>query len=568
MRISRLLAPLSGLALVATMTLGAPPSAHGAPTPLLCNLLVANILGTTGADVITGTAGNDIISAGDGNDQINGMGGNDVICGGPGNDTIDGNTGTDTVIGNAGSDVLSGGSGTDTVSYFGTTDAVTLILLNQATAGGESDTLAGFENAIGGSGADNIRGTAATNVLNGGGGNDTLRGDTGNDRLDGDAGTDTVTYSQAAAAITATINGTATGDGTDTLVETENLIGSPQADRLNGDAANNTIRGGSGADNIFGGAGNDALAGESGADRVDGEAGADTITATVSGDIIDGGIVSALNEIDTVTFASVGAGVNINLTTGIASSPGLTNDSLGNIEDVIGTSFNDSITATALTRNRLTGLGGNDVLVSATNGSSLSAQDTLVPGLGNDSVFGPNATVDFTDVGVGITINLAAGTATGAGTDTLVGITRVTTGVGNDTIDGSNAIDIINTGAGNDVVRAAGGADGIDLGAGNDDVDPGSADNVNAFNTVAGGDGTDTIRFTSAGSATVTASLATGFSQTSTSQRSSFTGMENLTGGAGNDILTGNSANNVINGAGGTDTCTGGGGTDTFISCP
>ena len=47
-----------------------------------------------------------------------------------------------------------------------------------------------IENAVGGTGNDNLKGNAAANSLTGGSGNDSLYGLAGNDRLDGGAGND------------------------------------------------------------------------------------------------------------------------------------------------------------------------------------------------------------------------------------------------------------------------------------------------------------------------------------------------------------------------------------------
>jgi Ca2+-binding RTX toxin-like protein len=71
------------------------------------------IVGTSGADVLTGTSAADIICGRGGNDTISGLGGNDLLIGGGGNDTIRGGSGNDTLRGNSGSDTLLGGTGAD-----------------------------------------------------------------------------------------------------------------------------------------------------------------------------------------------------------------------------------------------------------------------------------------------------------------------------------------------------------------------------------------------------------------------------------------------------------------------
>ncbi len=82
-------------------------------------------------------------------------------------------------------------------------------------------------------------------------------------------------------------------------------------------------------------------------------------------------------------------------------------------------------------------------------------------------------TVDYSFTGDGVTVDLAAGTATGAeiGSDTLVSIENVTTGSGNDIVYGSAADNVIVTGDGNDIVHYAvgGGSDTIDFGGGTAD---------------------------------------------------------------------------------------------------
>jgi len=92
-----------------------------APT-VMCNGLVATIVGTPQSETLTGTAGADVISALDGNDVIRGMGGDDVICGrmgsdqligGGGNDQLSGERGDDQLFGEAGNDSLDGGPETD-----------------------------------------------------------------------------------------------------------------------------------------------------------------------------------------------------------------------------------------------------------------------------------------------------------------------------------------------------------------------------------------------------------------------------------------------------------------------
>jgi len=130
-----------------------------------------------------------------------------------------------------------------------------------------------LENAIGGTGDDQIIGNVVTNSLNGGAGQDSLFGREGDDVLVG-------------------------GEGDDVIIDG---IGATQADggagrdfvvALSGDG---TLRGGDDDDIIIGGIGGDALFGEAGNDVLRGEAGigflfgADTLSGGTGDDLLMGG---------------------------------------------------------------------------------------------------------------------------------------------------------------------------------------------------------------------------------------------------------------------------------------
>jgi hypothetical protein len=264
-----------------------------------CNGVAATITGTAADDTLTGTAGNDVIAGLAGNDTIDGAGGNDVICGGLGNDS------------------LTGSLGTDTVSFAESATAVTVNLAAGTATGEGTDTLSGFENAVGSALADKLTGDANPNNLSGLAGADTVDGGGGNDALNGGAAGDTASFATSAAAVTASLtSGTATGSGSDTLAAFENLLGSPFNDNLTGSSAANVIDGGNG---------NDTLDGSTGT--------------------------------DTVSFASSTAAVNASFATNTATGAG--SDSFTNFEKMAGSPKNDVLTGTNLADN-LDGSGGND----------------------------------------------------------------------------------------------------------------------------------------------------------------------------------------------------------------
>ena len=113
MRSFRALALLGTLAIVAVLTVGAPPA--GAQGTVKCEGRTATIVGTAGDDVLRGTSGKDIIAGLAGDDLIYGLGGGDILCGGPGRDRIYGQAGKDIIIGAGSTDRLYGGPGDDII---------------------------------------------------------------------------------------------------------------------------------------------------------------------------------------------------------------------------------------------------------------------------------------------------------------------------------------------------------------------------------------------------------------------------------------------------------------------
>ena len=232
--------------------------------PPVCFGSGATIVGTAGNDTITGTAGADVIVAGDGNDTINGGLGADVICGDRGRDTINGEEGSDTVFGGTGPDTIRGGMGHD-------------LLVGNPGAGSVLDT------------GDLISGGAGNDILDGWVGNDVLIGGGGDDVLQGMAGVDTVDYSSSATPVSASLaTNTATGQGSDTFVLVENLIGSDHNDTLTGDALPNNLGGGDGNDHVLGGGGIDTVTGGVGNDDVRGGGGNDSVLGNSGNDSLRG----------------------------------------------------------------------------------------------------------------------------------------------------------------------------------------------------------------------------------------------------------------------------------------
>lgn len=338
----------------------------------------------SGNDTVNGSAGDDVIDYTTGSDKINGGTGNDWmnfsssyylanidlstskyiispysgavvssiinvenIIGSDYNDAIIGNAGNNIFIGGKGSDAINGGAGMDTSSYAKSTGVTVNLNLGTATEKYGSytnytDSLTSIENIIGSSFADSITGNSLNNIFTGGAGNDTL---------DGGAGVDTASYSSSYQGIKVNLTtGSATGHGTDKLLNIENVIGSSYAD---------TLTGNSGANNLFGGAGNDILTGGAGNDILNGGAGADWAYYNTA--------VSAVS-------ASLA-------TTAVQITGGAGSDTLMDIENLLGSQYGDTLTGSAFA-NILNGGAGNDIL----NGGA--GNDALIGGAGKDALTG------------------------------------------------------------------------------------------------------------------------------------------------------------------------------------
>jgi serralysin len=153
-----------------------------------------------------------------------------------------------------------------------------------------------IENAVGGSGSDAVIGNAAANRLTGNagadtlsglGGADTLQGGAGADRLDGGLGVDTVVFGVVVAGLTVNLaTGQALGDGGDTLVAIENVVGSRYDDAITGATAANVLDGVQGDDSLSGGGGVDRLTGGKGQDQLTGGAAGDVFIFSAANDSV------------------------------------------------------------------------------------------------------------------------------------------------------------------------------------------------------------------------------------------------------------------------------------------
>ncbi|MDY0883454.1 hypothetical protein ACFPL7_10885 [Dongia soli] len=263
-----------------------------------------------------------------------------IFRGGEGNDIVNGGKLDDQVVGDNGDDTLRGGEGNDHLDG------------------------AGWQ--------DRLEGGDGNDTLLGGGSGDTLIGGLGDDHMDGGSSVDKVDYSAAAAVTVDLLAGTATGDGNDTLIDIETVLGSAFKDSITGNAAANTLEGNNGDDTLHGGGGNDTLTGGAGIDQLFGDDGHDTLKWD-NADTFDGGV--GFDTVDAArstsdTFDMRGAGfVNVERV--------LT----GSSNDTVTLSLNDVLSDTA--DNQFVadlGTGTDRLNVDLTGGwSAAAANSTLGP---------------------------------------------------------------------------------------------------------------------------------------------------------------------------------------------
>ncbi len=260
--------------------------------------------GGLGADVLHGERGKDELFAGGDADDLVGGRGVDLLVGGDAADALFGGGGADILragagfdsplIGGGGGDIVDGGTDGGTASFLFASRGVTADLSIGTATGEGQDGLFGVGSVVGSPFGDLIIGTDGDNRLEGEGGDDMLLGMGGDDLLvgglgddgldGGDGSRDAAGFRMARGSVHVDLTaGTASGQGTDTVVGVEDAMGSAFGDLLDGDAAANDLIGWDGDDVIAGLAGDDYLLGERGDDTLDGGEGNDICDGGASG---------------------------------------------------------------------------------------------------------------------------------------------------------------------------------------------------------------------------------------------------------------------------------------------
>jgi Ca2+-binding RTX toxin-like protein len=428
-------------------------------------------------------------------------------------------------------------------------------VLEGTEAGDEIRAGDGNDYVSGNGGRDFLYGEGGNDVLNGGAGDDFLDGGTGNDTLKGGIGNDV-------------LNGGANDDI---------LFGEAGVDILNGDAGNDTLKGGNDNDFLFGGADDDTLDGELGNDQLFGQSGNDQLLSSAGNDLLDGGVGTdtarydkdpkgvVVNIDETQSYSNTAYPFDLepsfNISTGTAFDGFGDTDTLRNLENITGSSYDDVLIGNAL-RNTLNGLGGNDLLIG--NGGD----DILDGGDGIDTV---SYRRSFNSVNLGVSVDLSQGTAFDGidGLDTLRNIENIIGSQFADRLIGNEQANTILGGDGNDIIEGKEGNDRLFGENGNDEIYGGSGNDYLVGGTgsgwpsdiLDGGSGNDTASYITATSGVAASLIAkTGWLGDATGDQ--FISIENLEGSNYDDFLIGDDSNNILTGLDGDDTLQGEGGDD------
>jgi Ca2+-binding RTX toxin-like protein len=307
------------------------------------------------------------------------------------------------------------------------------------------------------------------------------------------------------------LKGTARDDIINAKGGDDQILASGGDDVICGGKGEDVIDGGDGDDIIFGGGADDSIQAGPGNDIMLGQGGNDTMDGR-EGD---------LDQIDySLSATPVQADLGTpHLVTGEGS------DSVFAVEVVVGSEFADTLTS-GVAGAALLGLGGNDHL----NGAG--ADDTLDGGAGDDTISGAGGTdaLAFLDAPTGVSVDLAAGTAIGDGSDTVATTELVFGSEHNDTLRGNDSPNLFAGMGGNDVIDGRGDLDVI------------------AFPLTTAGVTVDMALGTTSGDGTDT-----------------FSAVEGVYGSPFDDSLTGDAQANTLYGGGGNDTLKGLAGNDYFL---
>ncbi|MGD1804939.1 hypothetical protein ACP6PL_05795, partial [Dapis sp. BLCC M126] len=364
------------------------------------------INGDSGDDRILGRAGNDNLSGGSGQDFINAGEGNDNVSGGEGDDELYGKAGIDNIDGGAGNDFIAGG--TDNDELYG--DSNDFQAGNDIILGDEGDDQVygrgGNDNISGGTGEDELNGGTGDDEILGDPGNDILKGEAGNDKISGGEDVDVVSYESSPDAVVVNIDETQSYQNSSAIDDLEGNFNIDAATAQDGfgtedsfnftavrttyDEATNTvieqiIDVSGNIENIIGSESDDVLIGNEKDNQIDASKGNDVVIGNAGNDNLDGGVGN-----DAVSYRRDPNPVEVNLFNNKATDGFGNTDQIFNIENVVGSNFNDNITGDNNANIVTAGAGADNVKGGAGNDNlnGETGNDILQGEQGNDEIDG------------------------------------------------------------------------------------------------------------------------------------------------------------------------------------
>ncbi|MEO0932999.1 MAG: calcium-binding protein [Cyanobacteria bacterium J06641_2] len=374
---------------------------------------------------------------------------------------------------------------------------------------------------------------------------DFISGKGGNDTLEGGKGNDSLKGGKGNDSLEG-------GNGRDILEGgngKDTLNGGNGADLLQGGKGNDSLDGGNGKDILEGGRGKDTLNGGKGNDSLDGGKGKDILEGSQGNDVLDGG-----KGKDTADYSQLNQAITLNAV-GVVEKGSLGTDQILNIETIVGA------TGQANTIDGSTGTSGVTSFDVDLSENRLTVEN--IPGLGD---------VNFT---VENFVNVTGTTQD----DRIIGNAQDNILIGNggnDFFGGSAGNDIIDGDDGgandNDTVDYTGLGEAITLGATGTIVKDGGlgTDQLERIETIIGDANQDnTIDSSSAGNgASINVDLAAENLQINNipgvgTLNRTVVNFVNVIGTAQDDTISGNAKDNTFGGSAGNDSISGDGGNDT-----
>ena len=523
----------------------------------------------------------------------------DLLIGNAGNDTLVGGVGNDTLSAGAGAAVLIGGSGNNTFIINNTSDTV-----QETTAGHNNAVLSsvtyslptnvnililtgsGNLTATANSANDSIRGNSGADVLIAGGGVDTLAAGSGLATLVGGTGADTFIVNNASDVIQ---SASASSENV-VLSSVTYVLPTNVGQLILTGVANIEGTGNAAPDTLTAGAGQDTLVAGSGAATLIGGGGNDTFVINSASDLVQDGVTSTANTIQSSVNDTLVSNVNTLVFTGTAALTGTANSAndtltsntgadtlvggtgndtfvINNSADVIQDASTTAVNVAQSAVNYSLGanintllLTGTAALVGIANGGadtliSNTGADTLVGGTGNDTfvvnssdvvVQGNSATSNLIESSVSYTL------PSNVDALTLIGTAAISA-------TGNATADVIQAGSGTDTLFAGSGVATLIGGAGPDTFVVNSVSDVVQDSTfVAGNAVLSSVSYslsTHVNVLTLTGAAAlVGTANSAGDTLVSNSGVDTLVGGVGADLFIVNNSADVIVGASAADT--------------